>query len=199
MSGRRRHYSDQEKMVAVELWAQGTPTVDIAERTGVPQDTLETWRTEGKPIDWHLYRADIIKEARQATRDRMLRHQEEIHERHFQDWEKVRQATVLAMAHRVTEDGREVLRPRTDLSPKQLRDIATTLSQVQKGQRLALGIPSDFILNAPAGEGDHYDEEAALERAGFGPTHLRQMGDLAAKLLAAPVVIEVPAEDADAD
>ena len=64
------------------------------------------------------------------------------------------------------DSGQRRLVPRTDMKASELRDLTTAYGAVQKGQRLALGIPGDFILTATLAGETPKDTEGLLESAG---------------------------------
>lgn len=144
-------FTDAVKYRAMELWARGgmsSKDVSRALAPGGPSPgTVEQWRLRKEPQDWELFRDDIRQQATKEAHRRLLEHRASVHLTHFEDLDRIRKHIMMSLSVAKKEgNGAVTWAPREDLKPKDTRDAAQAYAAVQRGQRLALGIPSDYVI-----------------------------------------------------
>ncbi len=181
-------FSDAVKLKAMELWARGglsTKDVSRALGEGGPgPGTITGWKARKVPQDWVLFRDDIQAKAREEAHRRILDYRAGVHLTHFEDWEIIRRHTMRSLSKPVKRDDKVVWVPREDLRPKDVRDAGNAYAAVQRGQRLALGIPSDYVIADELphdGKQDRLAQELAM--LGIGEDDLARLGDQLAEVI----------------
>lgn len=190
-------YTSQLKYKAMELWAEGRSDADVGKALGsqghtVAGTTVRAWRTRKDPQDWDTFREKVQEGAKREATRILLRRQIDVHVQHFEDWQRVRLALLRTMS--MPEKGADgiVVWKQRDLSPAEVRSIASAYREIQRGQRLALGIPDSHTLTETS-ETEKMSDRAneVLEAVGLSDKDLEDIGDHVAEKIARAKIVDV--------
>lgn len=200
-------YSSQLKYMAMELWAEGRSDAAVGRELGsqgrvVSAATIGAWRKKKDPQNWDTFREKVQEIAKRESVRVLLSRQIDVHVQHFDDWNRIRVALLRSMStpNKDPDTGKVVWVPR-DMSTAELKAAAGTYREIQRGQRLALGIPADHVLTETS-EAERMSDRAneVLEAVGLSNIDLESIGDHVAEKISrsrAKVIDIVPRDAVD--
>ncbi|MCK4513512.1 hypothetical protein KAW64_17310 [bacterium] len=194
------------KYKAMELWAEGRTDKEVGVLIGrkdhpVGAETIGSWRRKKVPQDWVHFKTRVQDEAKREVERILISRQINIHVQHYRDWETIRKRLMRSMEQpRIdTEEGAAIVWEPREMTSAALRNVATTYKEIQKGQRLALGIPAEHVLTEEVGASETRDDraKAVLDAVGLQVQDLESIGDHIAKKISEARVVDDDTTDAE--
>lgn len=190
-------FSSQLKYKAMELWADGRTDTDVGKALGshghtVAGATVRSWRVRKDPQDWDTFREKVQEVAKREATRILLRRQIDVHIQHFEDWQRIRLALLRTMSMPKKQEDGTVVWIQRDLSPSELKAISGTYREIQRGQRLALGIPDSHTLTETSATEKLSDRaNEVLEAVGLSEDDLESIGDHVAEKISRAKIVDM--------
>lgn len=194
-------YSDTVKFEAMRMWCEGRSFSEIADYFAVTDGTIRAWKKRHEPADWDIMRAEAEKMALDDVMRTIAASRAVALRNHFTDLEAMRVRWLASMQETVVktdrkgkpildDNGQRIViekRPK-EYTAREIKDMTSAYRDIQIAQRLALGIPTDYVPQAPIIPTE--DTRSALADMGIDDDAMQVIGEAIAHHLTVTIQSE---------